>query len=187
MIFVGSIGNEGEIMKVTKGFTLDGEIYDNFVNLVGKGNVSAAIQDYMRDYVGGEGSPDTINYIILTKENSLLKDNIDKMNAEYIANRTKLKAYEDEQKQKEIQRLKEEKEESKKLELACVCCGSFNDDFWYNYKTGWICYGCHRGFDDDLKERWGIMEPLEVKSTNQLKDLFNIKGKENKFSVEFEE
>lgn len=128
--------------------TIDITTAERFQKLLGRGNVSADIEEYMERRLAAV--TDTISYIdaeILDKDIQKKKEQIDELVTELKPleeKREEILTTIEEKERDELLARKEQEENTKK----CVLCKGYLDDTKkYTTKKGEICRSCYNGLD----------------------------------------
>ena len=124
--------------------SVDYDIHNNFVDVVGKGNVSSSIQDYMQNFTASKDiNIDGINLVLLKKEIENLTEKQQKNTLKLQKKANLLQKIEQKQQKQEINKLENEKkrvEEAKK----CIECSNFILDLEkkHQFHKGFVCNSC---------------------------------------------
>lgn len=131
-------------MKGHIGLTIDTDIIENFRDLVGHGNISKNVQDYMQSRISSH-STDLGNQKIeiIKKKKAILESRKNKLDAEYKTYTKLIENHELRQQQEKEESLKEE-EKLIKARTFCNVCGFELDETRLNTELkGWVHQKCY--------------------------------------------
>lgn len=142
--------------KITMGITIESTIADQYKSIVGKGNVSSDIEEFMRSKILAKHRiVNTADVLLLNKELEEKERQKMEIDTEVVLLRDQKRVIDEQVSAKEKEDLlaqKEREENAKK----CVVCGGFIDDL-KNYKTaagGMMCHSCFNGLSVDALKKY---------------------------------
>ena len=140
--------------KIQIGITIDTEIHRNFSRVVGKGNVSAKIEEYMEHYiVSSTKDINEHNIELIKKECETLNNQISKASSKLNSNKEAIDKYQESINKKDKARLEKEKEIIQNA-LHCCHCGNIIEGKNFMTKKGKICNLCFYTFSREKAKEW---------------------------------
>ena len=144
----------------------DPELYKQYVDIVGKGNVKGDFEEYMRTRVAADSNDiEGINLQILKKEILSLQKKKTKLDAELQSKLNMEERYKELAAEKEKKKLEQEKE---RLENSrkCIQCGCILTDQTktHEFNQGSTCSACYHNGTPEMFRKW--MEPKSKEVEN---------------------
>lgn len=134
----------------------DAQLYKDFVQIVGKGNITKSLTEYMQNVVATQNQDiEGIDIKLVNLEIEKLQKKISKLQSELQKQLQMKDKYEHLQQTAEEKRLLEEKQ---RIEAAtkCINCGSFLEDGKksHTFPKGNVCNGCFMSATGESIKRW---------------------------------
>jgi RNA polymerase-binding transcription factor DksA len=140
-------------MKKNIGLTVDIEVFNNFSLLVGKGNISSTLNDFMATY-SNVNTKDGLSLETLNQELNSKQEENHKVSGEIRDLLTQKGIIEKDLKEKEQTRLVKEAEDEHKKKICCVCGSALIPGQKLRVvPKGLICRGCALGINDEIIAR----------------------------------
>lgn len=142
--------------KTNKAISVDSYIYDDFKRIVGDGNVSKRLEEFMSNFVNTDRQDiEGVNIKILNMEIKELQDKLSLLQSKL---NMKIELKEKIEKEREEEEKRQLENEKKELELKTKCyqCERLMDEKDRNqFEVGYLCNFCVLNSSDSQRERWG--------------------------------
>lgn len=162
--------------KIHRDVSIDIDIYKDFVNVVGKGNVSAKLQEYMENFNRvSKNNIEEINTKLVKIKIDELQETISKAQAELHVNMELLEKSKKLASDIEIKRLEDEKNKIES-EKKCTNCNQVIIDKKdiVIVATGIICKSCLYSSYKEKHSEWFPPKPEEIELSKKIKQAINI-------------
>jgi len=143
---------------------IDEEVMFSYRNIIGKGNVSQKIEDYLVNCVNvSKSNSSAISIQLLKKEIGELSDQNSKVSSELTSKMQQLELLQKANEEIDKKRLEDEKMRIEKQQ-HCINCGNLvatKDLGKYGFKNGSVCRNCFLNASGEDYKRWNNVQPTQ--------------------------
>lgn len=149
-------------MKHNLHLSLDAAVFKQYERIVGKGNVTRAVEDHMRSYANA--SKGDYDVAVLKVEIDALQEKQRKVSTELQQKVELMEHLTEVAKQKELKELQAE-QEAYESAAKCQVCGTMESPKWHNFAIGKICNYCFMNSDAKQVAYWSKEGDKDVTTT----------------------